>query len=147
VSESARERRHADALNRAARALEHRDRSRAALASRLDEAGVDAAARESALAALERAGILDDRRLALSRAASLVERGYGDAAVRFALEREGIPGELVEEALAGLEPESERARRLAEARGGGPKAARLLASRGFEATTVEEAVGRFADGE
>jgi SOS response regulatory protein OraA/RecX len=144
---SARELRHIDALNRAARALKHRDRSRAELASRLDEAGVDATARESALEALERTGIVDDRRLALSRAASLAERGYGDSAIRFALDREAIAGELVDEALAGLEPEGERARRLVEARGGGPKAARLLAARGFEAATVEEAVGRFADGE
>jgi regulatory protein len=147
VRERAGELRHVEALNRAARALEHRDRSRAELASRLDEAGVDAEARDSALEALERAGIVDDRRLALNRAASLAERGYGDSAIRFALEREAVAGELVEEALAALEPEGERARRLVEARGGGPKAARLLAGRGFEAATVEEALGRFADGE
>jgi SOS response regulatory protein OraA/RecX len=106
---------------------------------------VRADAREDALATLEQTGLVDDARVAATRARSLAERGYGDAAIRYDLEREGVGAELVEEALAGLEPELERARALVERRGAEPKTARWLASKGFEASSVEEAVGGFAE--
>ena len=134
-----RELRRSAAVARAVRALRHRDRSRAALADRLAAAGVGSAASESALDSLERAGLVDDRRVAESRARGLAERGYGDAAIRFALEGEGLAAELVAGALEGLEPERERAERL---RGRG---ARWLAARGFDAETVDDLLGGFAD--
>jgi SOS response regulatory protein OraA/RecX len=140
-----RELRRADALGRALRALGPRDRSRRALAERLAHAGVRTDAREEALAALEAAGLVDDARVASARAGSLAERGFGDAAIRYDLEREGVARELVEEAMAGLEPELERARALVERRGAEPKTARWLASKGFDASNVEEAVGGFAE--
>jgi SOS response regulatory protein OraA/RecX len=135
-----RELRRSAAVARAARALRYRDRSRAALAERLAAAGVGSAARESALDSLERAGLVDDRRVAESRARALAERGYGDAAIRFALEGEGLAAELVAGALEALEPERERAERL---RGRG---ARWLTARGFDAGTVDDLLGGFADG-
>jgi SOS response regulatory protein OraA/RecX len=140
-----RELRRADALGRALRALGPRDRSRRALADRLTRAGVRVDAREEALTRLEETGLVDDARVAMTRARSLAERSYGDAAIRYDLEREGVASELVEDALAGLEPEPARARALVERRGAEPKTARWLASRGFEAATVEEAVGGFAE--
>jgi SOS response regulatory protein OraA/RecX len=140
-----REIRRADALARAARALRSGDRSRQALADRLAGAGVDAAARESALEALERAGVVDDARLAANRAERLAERGQGDAAIRFDLERKGVGQELVEAALAALEPERERARRLVERRGAGERTARWLAARGFDPEIVAELAAGFAD--
>jgi SOS response regulatory protein OraA/RecX len=140
-----RELRRADALGRALRALGPRDRSRRALSDRLTHAGVRADAREEALATLEQTGLVDDARVAATRARSLAERGYGDAAIRYDLEREGVAAELVEEAVASLEPERERAKALVKRRGAEPKTARWLASRGFEAATVEEAVGGFAE--
>jgi SOS response regulatory protein OraA/RecX len=118
-----RELRRSRALHGAMRALRHRDLSRRALAQRLPAPG-----RDEALADLERSGLLDDRRAATGRAAALSDRGYGDAAIRFRLEQEGFSGEDVAEALAALEPEPERARRLVE-RGRAP---RWLAARGFE---------------
>jgi SOS response regulatory protein OraA/RecX len=136
-----RELRRSDALGRALRALGPRDRSRRALADRLTHAGVRADAREEALMRLEETGLVDDARVAVTRARSLAERGYGDAAIRYDLEREGVAVELVAEALAGLEPELERARALVERRGAEPKTARWLASKGFDAASVEEAVG------
>jgi SOS response regulatory protein OraA/RecX len=140
-----RELRRAEALTRALRALAARDRSRRSLDDRLGAAGVAARSRQEALETLERAGLVDDERLALGRAQGLAERGYGDAAIRFDLERQGLGGESVAAALAGLEPERERARRLVEQRGRDARAARWLAAKGFEASAVEDAVGGFAE--
>src|SRR5205823_5013727 len=126
-----RELRRADALARAARALRPRDRSRRSLDDRLAHAGVPAATREEALGTLERVGLVDDARMAAQRAEGLAARGYGDAAIRHDLEREGLAGGLVEEALTGLAPERERARALVERRGAVARTARWLAGRGF----------------
>jgi regulatory protein len=114
------------------RALEHRDRSRQALDARLATRGATPAARAAALDTLERAGLVDDARLASGRARALAARGYGDAAIRSLLEGEGLEAGTAAEAIAGLEPEPERARALHAARGGGLKALRWLAARGFD---------------
>jgi SOS response regulatory protein OraA/RecX len=140
-----RELRRAEALTRAVRALTARDRSRRSLDDRLGAAGVTAPARREALETLEQAGLVDDDRLAAARAHALAERGYGDAAIRFDLEREGLADESIVAALAGLEPERQRARRLVEQRGRDARAARWLAAKGFDAGAVEDAVGRFAE--
>ena len=139
-----RELRRAEALGVALRALGHRDLSRRKLEERLSRRGTRADAQAEVLGALERVGLVDDGRVASARAQALAGRGYGDAAVRFALEGEGLAPELVAAALAGLEPEAVRARTLLGRRGGGPAAARWLAARGFDATTLEDVVG-FAD--
>lgn len=136
-----RELRRSGALARATRALAARDRSRQALDERLAAAGVRAKPRREALETLASAGLVDDARFAAGRATALAERGQGDAAIRFDLERQGVPDELVAEALAALEPERERAKRLAERRGRGAKTARWLAARGFDEDTVEEVAG------
>lgn len=134
-----------EALTRATRALAHRDRSRTALRERLEGAGIGAAAAEEALDALERAGVVDDRRMAAGRAAALAERGYGDEAIRADLAQSGVAAELVAEALAELEPERERAQALAARRGADARTARWLASRGFDETSIEDAVAGFAE--
>jgi SOS response regulatory protein OraA/RecX len=134
-----------EALARAARALRHSDRSRAALSQRLEGAGVSADVRGDVLGTLERVGVVDDGRFAANRARGLAERGWGDAAILTDLEGQGVSAELVAGALAGLEPEPERARALAARRGGGSKAARWLAGRGFDESSIEDAVGGFAE--
>ena len=131
-----RELRRAEALQAAGRALRHRDLSRRRLAERLERAVPPAAAAES-LATLERAGLVDDARVARMRAESLAGRGYGDEAIRHRLRAEGLPDEAVEE----LDPEVERARPLIERRGPGPRTARYLAARGFGEEAVEAALG------
>jgi SOS response regulatory protein OraA/RecX len=140
----ARELRRSGALRRATRTLAARDRSRHALAQRLARAGVPAATREEALATLERAGLVDDSRVARSRAEGLAARGYGDAAIRDALAREWIADEEVAAAMAALEPEHERARLLL-----GPdpdaRALRRLAARGFDGDVLAE-LTPFAEG-
>ena len=140
LRELRRELRRAEALHVAGRALRHRDLSRRRLAERLEGAVPPAAAAES-LATLERAGLVDDRRVARSRAESLAGRGYGDEAIRHRLLAEGLDEALVAEALTTLEPEAGRARPLIERRGPGPRTARYLAGRGFGEEAVEAALG------
>jgi regulatory protein len=131
-----------DALAAATRALARRDYSERGLRERLVRARVEAGALEQTIDELRGVGLLDDERFAGRRAKALAERGKGDAAIRFDLRRQGVDAELVEDALAGLEPERERAARIVSRRGGGPKTARLLASRGFDREAVEAAVAQ-----
>ena len=139
-----RELRRTEALGVAMRALRYRDQSRRRLEERLSRRGMRTEAQEDALAALEQAGLVDDGRVASARAEALAARGYGDAAIRFKLEGEGLAAELIAEALAGLEPEAVRAGKLLDRRGRGPASVRWLASRGFDAGTLEDLAG-FAD--
>jgi SOS response regulatory protein OraA/RecX len=135
--ELGRELRRTAALGDALRALRYRDLSRSRLEERLEARGAGGDARAAALETLERAGLVDDARVAAGRARSLAERGYGDAAIRDALEQERVDPALVEEALAGLEPEADRAAQLL-----GPsrdaKALRRLAARGFDPDLLAE---------
>jgi regulatory protein len=141
LREVARERRRTRALTAAARALRVRDLPTRALDARLEQRGIAAADRARALSALHGAGVLDDGRFARNRALALAGRSLGDAAIRFDLERYGVHADQVEEALAGLEPESARAARIVAARGSSPATARFLARKGFGEDAVESAVG------
>jgi SOS response regulatory protein OraA/RecX len=129
--------RRSEAVARAARALRARDRTARELDDRLARTGVRAPDRVQAIATLERAGLVDDERVAAARAAALAERGRGDAAIRWELERVGVAPDVVERALEQLAPEPERAALLFEREGSGPRAAGLLARRGFDADTIE----------
>jgi len=129
-----------EAVEVAVRALRHRDRSAAELDERLRARGVEEGDRRDVLGTLERAGYLDDERFALARAQSLAQRGAGDARVRDDLERRGVAAETIAAALAALEPERERAERIAVARGRTPRTARYLAAHGFDEDAVAAAV-------
>jgi SOS response regulatory protein OraA/RecX len=135
----ARELRRARALGVAGRALARRDLSERGLRERLHRAGVAPVGAEEAVAKLRRARLVDDERFAATRALGLAERGLGDAAIRFDLERHGIAAAEIEAALAGLEPECERAQRIVSRRGAGPATGRHLARRGFAEDAVEAA--------
>jgi SOS response regulatory protein OraA/RecX len=136
-----RELRRAEALAVAARALRARDLSEQRVTERLAGAAVAPAAVAESLDLLTGAGLVDDRRLARSRAQALAERGYGDAAIEHDLERQGVAGDLIRAALEELPGELERARRLVERRGVGPRTARYLASKGFGEEAIEAAAG------
>ncbi|HYY65337.1 MAG TPA: RecX family transcriptional regulator [Gaiellaceae bacterium] len=140
----ARELRRAGALDAGVQALNRRDRSEHSVQSALERQGIARAEREEAVATLRRYGALDDGRFARSRAAALAERGFGDAAIAFKLEQDGVGREAVAEGIAALEPERERASRLAARRGRTQKTARWLAARGFDADSVEAAVASVA---
>jgi SOS response regulatory protein OraA/RecX len=135
-----RELRRAEALSWAVRALRRRDLSVRALDRRLEQAGLGGDQRRSALDTLERAGLLDDGRFALARAESLAERGYGNEAIRWLLEREGVDPDLTGRAVESLPPERERATAVAARRGPGRATAAFLARRGFAEDTIQDTV-------
>jgi regulatory protein len=132
----------AEALAVAKRALARREHSRRSLRVRLLRAGVGEKHAEQAIDELLRAGLLDDGRYARERARVLAERGKGDAAIRFDLFGAGVEAEQVEEALAALEPERQRAARLVLRRGATPATARLLGGRGFDEEVVAAVVAQ-----
>jgi regulatory protein len=131
-----------DALDLAGRALARRDLSRSELERRLLAAGIDPQDAARTVARLAGAGLVDDVRLARSRAARLAARGLGDAVIEARLAGEGIGEAERGEALAALEPEEERARRLAGTAGSGaaPRLAATLYRRGFAQSAVEAAL-------
>ena len=101
-------------LRLAGRLLAQRDLSRDRLRERLTAAAIPPEAAERVVADLERAGYVDDGRLARARAQRLAERGWGDSAIAERLRHDGVGAGHVEAALAALSPEHDRARQLAE---------------------------------
>jgi regulatory protein len=126
-----------EATEAALRALRHRDRSRQDLDERLKLAGIPAEERDEALDGLVAAGLLSDDRFAQQRARSLADRNAGDALIRGDLRRHGITDEVISATLADLEAESERAARAFQRRGGGDRALRYLAGKGFARESLE----------
>jgi regulatory protein len=129
-----------DPVELAARALQHRDRSRREVDERLAKAGIDEDRRAEALDTLERVGYVDDGRFAKARAAALAGRGYGDEWIRQDLGRHGVEGEATEAAIAELAAERERAAAVIERLGPGPKTAAHLGRKGFGEDALELAV-------
>ena len=130
-----------DPIEIAARALQHRDRSRRDLEERLARAGIDEDRRNDALETLERVGYVDDERFAGARAAALADRGYGDELIRHDLGEHGVAAEAVAEAIEALVPEAERAALLVERLGRTPKTGAHLARKGFGQDALETALG------
>lgn len=143
----ARERRRLAALGAAGSALARRELTRAELSERLQRRNIAPRDREEALAAVARAGLQDDRRVARARAEQLAARGYGNLAIRADLERRGLPGDDIEAALATLEPELPRALRFSARRDDAVRAAHALARRGFDEETVEAFIAGGGDSE
>jgi regulatory protein len=138
--------RRSEALASATKALRHRDVSSARLTQRLEAAAVAPAVRADALDVLARAGLVDDERFAERRAEALAERGFGDKAILHDLERQGLPAELRQHAVATLADEAVRARGIVARRGSGPKTVRYLAAKGFGEGALEAALdGSVAD--
>jgi SOS response regulatory protein OraA/RecX len=140
----AREVRRARALTQAKRTLATSGRSRRELEQRLARAGHAGAARDEALETLDRAGLVDDARLAESRAQTLARRGHGDAAIRADLRKRLIAAEVAADAVAQLEPEVERLRRILEGQSLTPALLRRLAGRGFSRDSLDEIASSFA---
>lgn len=136
--ELARELRRARALSRALRTLSAGDRSRGELDARLADAGIPEAARQDALEALERGGLVDDGRAAAARASTLARRGYGNRAIRVDLERRRLSAEAVASALDSLDAEHERAAAFLARAADRSAALRRLAARGFDREVLEE---------
>jgi SOS response regulatory protein OraA/RecX len=137
---------HAEAVAIAARTLRRRDVSTKRLTERLSRAGVPPSAGTSAIGTLAEARILDDARLAASRAAVLAERGWGDAAIAARLTAEGIGEEDAREAIEGLTSEAARAADIAAAVNDARKTWALLTRRGFGESTIEDVAGGWTRG-
>jgi SOS response regulatory protein OraA/RecX len=127
------------AIDLAARALGRHDRSRQELDERLQRAGIGEAEREAALGRLEEDGYLDDERLAIGRAETLAARGQGDEAIRFDLTKRGIGPEVVEAAVAALEPEAVRAAAIADRVGRTARTVAQLRRKGFSEEALQAA--------
>jgi SOS response regulatory protein OraA/RecX len=132
---------HAEALQRAGRALARRPLSEQRLDDRLERAGLAADARLSAVTRLKAAGLVDDAKLARERAASLAGRGWGDSAIAARLAGEGFRESAARAAIETLEPEIERAVALVGNVPDRRKAWALLTRRGFAPDSAETAVG------
>lgn len=132
-----RELRRYEAMEHAARVLRRRDVSAAELDARLHRARIAPTARSEAIERLTDAGALDDTRFANGRAQALADRGAGDLLVRHDLAARGLPAPAIEEAIALLEPESDRALRICARRGSNAKTARYLARKGFSEDAIE----------
>ena len=131
-----------DALDQALRALRHRDRSTVEIDRYLESRGVTNDEREAALQTLVRTDLVDDRRYAERRAQSLVDRGAGNALIRHELARAGLDPDVVDDVLASLMPERERAEAIVARRGAAPKTARYLAGKGFSYDVVESLIAQ-----
>ena len=107
-------------------------------------------------ALFEELGVLDDGSYAALVARSYASRGYGEKKLRDELYRRGVPRELWEDALAGLDDPAETLDRLLAARLKGrepdrealKKASDYLARRGFGWQDIAAALRRYgAEGE
>ena len=134
-----------NALEVAAKALAHRDRSAANLTAYLERHGTAPEEASRAVTRLQEAGYVDDARYASSRAHALAGRGYGDEGVRFELERDGVQPDEIQTALASLEPEPERAVSLVRAAKAPTAAIRRLAAKGFSRDSIEAALAALPD--
>lgn len=127
------------------RLLRHRDRSSAQLERELRARGIDEESRSEALTTLARTGVVDDARFAENRARALAQRGAGDRLIRHDLAAAGVPRDAIEDAIDGLEPESDRAERIVARRGATAKTARYLAGKGFSDDVLSTIVARAGD--
>ena len=96
--------------------------------------------RQETVEAARRAGLVDDRRFAESRAALLAARGAGDLLIGDDLARHGVPADTAQLAIAHLEPEADRVAAIVDARGRSPRTARYLAAKGFSESSLEPLV-------
>jgi SOS response regulatory protein OraA/RecX len=137
----------ADAREVALAALQRRDLSERELEQRLRRRGISPRESEETISELVENGLVDDARLGRARAQLLAERGAGNEAIRHDLLRRGLAAPEVEAAFEALEPEPVRAERVAASLGGGVRAARVLARKGFSVDSIESAVAEvIADG-
>ena len=124
----------------ALRALSHRDRSRRELELRLERAGIPAEELDEALDELAAAGLQWDAGFAEARARGLAAKNGSDSLIRNDLRRHGIHREEIAKILEGLEREPERAARIFERRGGGDRALRYLAAKGFSRESLDQLI-------
>jgi len=135
---------------RALRILGSRNLSAAEVSRRLVSRGVDAAVADETVEWLEDLGAVDDAGYAILIVNHYLAKGYGLARIRDELFRRGIPRDMWEDALAGVEGFGEAALEFLEKKlkGGSDKdelrkAAEALRRRGFSYTEASEAINTY----
>ena len=135
-----------DAWHYTLRLLTAADRSAHELRLRLEARGEMASVIDATLTRLQRAGYLDDARVAENAAQAAVRRGYGSERLRAQLTAKGIAAQHIETAIAACFDDeaslakaalSKRYRQLPSSSAERAKAARFLAQRGFPETIIE----------
>jgi regulatory protein len=133
--------------------LARRDYASGALCERLAARGFGVAATAAVVAELQREGIVNDARYAQNYVAYHAGRGEGPLRIATELRRKGVPGGLIEAALAEGPDWGALARQVRSARFGGPPAswtekarqARFLQYRGFSSDHIRAATGAEVD--
>lgn len=140
------------AFDAALKLLGGREKTRAALVQALDRRGYPAAEVAQALARLEALGYLDERRALEAKARAGLEAGRARAAVEQRLIEAGAEAGLAAEAVGraaeerGHDDAAVARALLAKRRVSGLKAARLLASRGFDEALIRALVPDLEEG-
>jgi regulatory protein len=126
--------------------LSRRDASAATLRDKLIRRGYSPEEAEVALAYAQESRYQSDDRFAETKVNAGAGR-YGNYRLKQTLRGKGVAADLVDEKLDTLEPETDRARRVAERFKGKPftqelrqKAQRFLIARGFGSSAIREAI-------
>jgi regulatory protein len=134
------------AFETAVRLLKARAKSRASLEQALLQRGYDGASVSEAIERVTELGYLNDARFAEARARAKLAEGRSIDDVRRRLEADGVEASLADQAARGAAAEAGYDELLAaralvkKRRVTGPKAARLLASRGFSQDVIQRVV-------
>jgi regulatory protein len=127
-----------------------RDHSATTARERLARLGFEGAVIEASIAEFQRSRVIDDARYAQRLMEYHLRRGQGPARIREALQREGLPPQTVEAALAEAPDWREQAREARRRRFGAEapegwaersRQARFLQSRGFSSDHIRSAQG------
>ena len=143
-----------DALEKALRYLQKRDRTAAQVRARLAALGIDDATAERALEELRRQGFIDDERFARLFAEDRRRLdGWGSERIEASLRESGVDDQVIAGTLAGRGREDELADAIAllDRKSAGPpaddrereKALGLLVRRGYELELAYDAVRAF----
>ena len=136
-----------DPVTRAVTLLAARERTRHELARALSSRGYAEAEVEAALERVAALGYLDDTRVASQRAQRMLSEGRSRADAVRRLLGQGVDSSLAEEVIrreaeaCGQTDEASARALLLSRRLLGPKAARFLASRGFDEALIRRLVG------
>lgn len=135
-----------NALAYAVKLLAGRDKSEATLRAALEKKAFAAADIDAAITRVTSLGYLDERRFAETKTQEALRTGKTPADIKQRLERDGLPASVIDSVVdreakaAGFDARTAALALLAKRRLTGPKAARFLASRGFDEALIRSLV-------
>ena len=129
--------------------LAGRDKSEAALRQALAKKAYAFGEIDAAIARVKALGYLDETRFAQTKTRALLRQKKTPSDIRRRLERDGLTAKIIDAVLeqetAGFDPVSAARALLAKKKATGAKAARFLASRGFDDEVIRAVVPGLAD--